>query len=142
MTETQSILPHKQDDKIRAISPCLTVPSLTGGQAIPASPDLEHMVLWYHVWWNAVVVDGPRIFVPQTIYQPHSQGDKERYVSHATLHPPIIFLAQDSPEWGVPIPHLLHKQSVRLAEGSEPAFTSCGPSVGIRVHVCRFCVCL
>ena len=113
----------------------MTVSALTGGQAIPASSHPEHVVLWYLVCWNAVIVNGPRKFVPQAIYEPHSQGDKERYVSLAKLHPPIIFLAQDSPEWGIPISNLLSKQSVCLVEGNEPAFASCGSSMGIRVQV-------
>ncbi|KAF8555033.1 hypothetical protein OG21DRAFT_1411501 [Imleria badia] len=112
----------------------MTVPSLTSEQAIPARSHPEHVVSWYHVYWNAVIVNGPRTFVPQTIYQPHSQGDKERYVSLAKLHPPIIFFAQGSPEWGIPIQHLLCKQSVGLVDGSEPAFGSCGPSIGIRLQ--------
>lgn len=126
-----------REHKIRGVFPCATVSAPTGGQETPASSHPEHVVSWYLLCWNAVVVNGPRKFVAQTIYEPHSQGDKERYVSHAKLHPPIIFLLQGSPEWGVPIPHLLSKQSTRLVEGDEPAFASCGPSIGIRVQVCH-----
>ncbi|KAN0082411.1 hypothetical protein V8E55_008206, partial [Tylopilus felleus] len=94
----------------------------------------EHEVLWERVPRDAVVISGPRVFVPQTIYQPQSQGDKERYVSGAKLQPPIIFYKPGSPEWGVPLQDLLSKQPDQLAGGNEPAFTSCGPSIGIRVH--------
>ncbi|KAI9573112.1 hypothetical protein HD554DRAFT_2013866 [Boletus coccyginus] len=82
---------------------------------------------------DAVIMNGPRNFVPQTIYQPRSQGDKERYVSHAQLHPPIIFIEQNSLEWGVPLSRL-DKQLVNLVAGHEPAFASCGPSIGIRLE--------
>ncbi|KAF8436562.1 hypothetical protein L210DRAFT_3407060 [Boletus edulis BED1] len=109
-------------------------PALTSGQSFPVVLHPEHVVLWYLVCWDAVVLDGPRRFVPQTIYQPHSQGDKERYVSLAKLHSPIIFITQDSPEWGVPIQHLLSRQLVQLVDGNDPAFTSCGPSIGIRLQ--------
>ncbi|KAF9238225.1 hypothetical protein BU15DRAFT_88461 [Melanogaster broomeanus] len=80
-----------------------------------------------------VIVMCPRRFVPQAIYQPYSQGDQERYVALATLLPPIIFRTDDSPEWGIPLLSLLSRQVIRLLDGDEPAFTSCGPSVSIRV---------
>jgi hypothetical protein len=136
------MLPQEQETKIQDIFPSLIIPSLTGEQTTSdsASSHPEHVVLWYHVHSNAVIVNGPRRFVPQTIYQPHSQGDKERYVSLVKLHPPIIFLAEGSPEWGIPIQLLLSKQSVQLVEGSEPAFGSCGPSIGIRLQVRWFCL--
>ncbi|KIJ16155.1 hypothetical protein PAXINDRAFT_113918 [Paxillus involutus ATCC 200175] len=94
----------------------------------------QHIIEWYLLWENSVILNGPRRFVPQTVYQPHSQGDKERYVALATLNPPIIFRAHDSPEWGIPLGALLSKQPIRLLGGNEPAFTSVGPSVSIRVQ--------
>ncbi|KIK80097.1 hypothetical protein PAXRUDRAFT_159591, partial [Paxillus rubicundulus Ve08.2h10] len=94
----------------------------------------QHIIEWYLLWENSVVLNGPRRFVPQTIYQPHSQGDKERYVALATLNPPIIFRAHDSLEWGVPLQTLLAKQAIRLLQGNEPAFSSIGPSVSIRMQ--------
>ena len=135
VTGNQSASPREREHKIRTVFPSITVPELTGGQAIPAGSHPEHVVSWYQVHRDAVIVNGPRKFVPQTIYEPHAKGDKERYVSLAKLHPRITFLAQDSPEWGVPISHLLSKQPVRLAEGNEPAFVSSGPSIGIRAQV-------
>lgn len=111
--------------------------ALASGQTNPVAPYRQHVVAWCDVWRNAVIVNGPRIFVPQAIYEPHSQGDKERYVSLATLHPPIFFFAQGSSDWGIPLQDLLSKQLVQLVDGNVPAFTSCGPSVGIRVQVCR-----
>jgi hypothetical protein len=98
----------------------------------------QHIIEWYLLWENSVILNGPRRFVPQTVYQPHSQGDKERYVALATLNPPIIFRAHDSPEWGIPLGALLSKQPIRLLGGNEPAFTSVGPSVSIRVQVRSF----
>jgi hypothetical protein len=139
----QSASSREREHKPRGVLPCITVSEHTGGRAIPASSHPEHVVLWYLVCWNAVIVTGPRKFVPQAIYEPYSQGDKERYVSLAKLHPPIIFLAQDSPEWGIPISNLLSKQSAGLVDGNEPAFASCGPSIAIRVQVFRsFWCCL
>ncbi|KAI9573111.1 hypothetical protein HD554DRAFT_1142789 [Boletus coccyginus] len=112
----------------------MVVSAPTGGQPISANSHPQHVVSWYLVCWDAVIINGPRTFVPQTIYQPRSHGDKERYVSHAQLHPPIIFIGQNSSEWGVPISHLLSKQLANLIAGHEPAFPSCGPSIGIRLE--------
>ncbi|KAF9238230.1 hypothetical protein BU15DRAFT_47946, partial [Melanogaster broomeanus] len=92
-----------------------------------------HVIAWYLLCWNAVILDGPRRFVPQAIYQPYSQGHQERYVALTTLLPPIIFRTDDSPEWGISLLSLLSRQVIRLLDGDEPAFTSCGPSVSIRV---------
>ena len=103
------------------------------------SSNPHHVVAesWHLVCSDAVIANGPRNFVPQTIYQPRSTGDRERYVSHAQLHPPIIFIEQNSPEWGVPISRLLSKQLASLVAGHELAFASCGPSIGIRLQVCH-----
>ncbi|KAF9223067.1 hypothetical protein BS17DRAFT_151481 [Gyrodon lividus] len=94
----------------------------------------QHIIDWYLLCWNAVIVNGRRRFVTQTIYQPSSQGDKNRYVSLATLCRPIIFYAADSPEWGIPLQNLLSRQPAGLLGGDEPAFVSCGPSVSIRLQ--------
>ncbi|KIJ59309.1 hypothetical protein HYDPIDRAFT_100936 [Hydnomerulius pinastri MD-312] len=103
-------------------------------QAGPPPLHPEHIVSWYLLCWRAVIVNGPRRFVPQTIYQPYSQGDRERYVALATLLPPIIFYSENSAEWGLPIRDLLSRQPSRLRHGGDPAFTSAGPSVSIRVQ--------
>ncbi|KAN0082522.1 hypothetical protein V8E55_008317 [Tylopilus felleus] len=111
--------------------PTRTIPTF---QAIPASPNPEHILSWERVCQDAVVVIGPREFVPQAIYQPHSQEDRERYISSAKLQPPIIFKKEHSSEWGIPVQHLLSNKVHRLVGGSEPAFTECGPSIDIRVQ--------
>ncbi|KAG9309646.1 hypothetical protein JVU11DRAFT_10310 [Chiua virens] len=130
--------PHEPEcGKIRLILPYPSIRAFPHGQAAAVSPSHpEHVTQWQRMCWEAVVVNGPREFVPQRIYQPGYEGDRKRYVSHAKLHPPIIFLAEYSPEWGIPVSDLLSRGSTRtrVAGGNDPAFTSCGSSICIRVH--------
>ncbi|KAF9223033.1 hypothetical protein BS17DRAFT_150154 [Gyrodon lividus] len=111
-----------------------TQETLNTSNVKPQESHPQHIVEWYLLCWNAVILNGPRRFVPQIIYQPHSQGDKERYVALAALCHPIIFRADNWPEWGVPLESLLSKQPVRLFEGNGPVLTSCGPSISIRMQ--------
>ncbi|KAF9223058.1 hypothetical protein BS17DRAFT_150953 [Gyrodon lividus] len=119
----------------------VTYSQTTATQEVPSASDAgprklppKHIVEWYLLCWNAVIVNGSRRFVPQIIYQPYSQGDKERYVALATLRKPIIFRAADSQEWGIPLQNLLSRQPPRLLEGHEPASVSHGPSISIRLQ--------
>ncbi|KAH7929126.1 hypothetical protein BV22DRAFT_1003454 [Leucogyrophana mollusca] len=74
------------------------------------------------------------MFVPQTVYQPHTRIDRERYTNRASLSPPIIFFAEDPYEWGVPLEDALRGHLKRVIGREEPMFEDCGPSVSIRMQ--------
>ncbi|KAH7911048.1 hypothetical protein BJ138DRAFT_34546 [Hygrophoropsis aurantiaca] len=93
-----------------------------------------HVTTWKDVRNQAVIVNGTSVFVPQLIYQPSTHADRERYVSGVTLSPPIIFRAEGTLEWGIPLTAALGRQINCLNDRDSLVFDGCGPSVSIRLQ--------
>ncbi|KAH7929122.1 hypothetical protein BV22DRAFT_156044 [Leucogyrophana mollusca] len=93
-----------------------------------------HIHTWKGVSAQAVVVTGTNTFVPQLIYQPNSRTDRQRYVRDATLSPPIIFFAEGTHEWGIPLEAALERRINCLKDRDDSVLERCGPSVSIRLQ--------
>ncbi|KAH7929125.1 hypothetical protein BV22DRAFT_1126045 [Leucogyrophana mollusca] len=92
-----------------------------------------HVSDWRDIRARAVVVSGTRTFVPQALYRPNTNADRERYVHRAVLSPPIIFIAEGTLEWGIPLESAVGRRIDCLRDKDEPVFEGCGPSVSIRL---------
>ncbi|KAF6761573.1 hypothetical protein DFP72DRAFT_625442 [Ephemerocybe angulata] len=73
-------------------------------------------------------------FVPQTIYKPHTNSDRKRYVEEVALEGPLYFAMQGPSEYGIPLSDALHSRVKRLVDREKPVFEGRGPSVSIRLE--------
>ncbi|KAH7929118.1 hypothetical protein BV22DRAFT_1102685 [Leucogyrophana mollusca] len=110
------------------LSPYSSTPSVS------REPSTEHVEIWKRTRDDAIITTGTGIFIPQTIYQPHTLADRERYIKKASLSHPIIFFADDPHEWGIPLEDALRARMKRLMGKDDHMFEDCGPSVSIRIQ--------
>ncbi|KAH7907264.1 hypothetical protein BJ138DRAFT_521918 [Hygrophoropsis aurantiaca] len=94
----------------------------------------EHVEDWKRVRETAIITTGSKTFVPQSIYQPHTLADRERYIAKASLSPPIVFHVEDPYEWGIPLEDASRMKMKRLIGKEDLMFEDCGPSVSIRIQ--------
>jgi hypothetical protein len=73
--------------------------------------------------------------VPQKRYEPHTAGDRRRYVDEVDFEPAIFFFMQKPDESGIPLRDALHGRFARLVGRDEPMFREHGPSVSVRINV-------
>ncbi|EGN96574.1 hypothetical protein SERLA73DRAFT_58553 [Serpula lacrymans var. lacrymans S7.3] len=95
-----------------------------------------HIDLWKNLPLQAVrhIATGISIFIPQPIYKPHTQADQDRYIKHASLFEPIIFMVENPYEWGISLDDALRQRTKHLLGKDELMFENCGPSVSIRIQ--------
>jgi hypothetical protein len=74
-------------------------------------------------------------FVPQSIYKPHTNSDRKRYVEEVALEGPLYFAMDNPSEYGIPLIDALHSRTKRLVDREKPVFEGRGPSVSIRLEV-------
>lgn len=86
---------------------------------------------------DAIVVTGTDKFVPQTLYKPFTEADKERYLERVSLSPPIIFMTKEPLEWGISLEDVRNGKTQRLVDKNMPVLQNCGPSVSIRINVSK-----
>lgn len=86
---------------------------------------------------DAIVVTGSNKFVPQKLYRPFTEADKERYLERVSLSPPIIFETKEPLEWGISLEDVRSGKTQRLVDKNVPVLQDCGPSVSIRINVSR-----
>lgn len=94
--------------------------------------------MWKKIPADAIVATGSDKFVPQTLYRPLTEADKERYVEQVILSPPIIFMTKEPFEWGIPLEDILDGKMQRLVDKDVPVLQNCGPSVSIRMNVSKY----
>ncbi|KAG9312928.1 hypothetical protein JVU11DRAFT_6362 [Chiua virens] len=90
--------------------------------------------LWKQIIVDAVVVTGTDEFVPQTLYKPFTEADKERYLERVLLFPPIIFMTREPSEWGISLEDALNGRNSYLVGKDDAVLQDCGPSVSIRIN--------
>lgn len=76
-------------------------------------------------------------FIPQTIYKPHTNSDRRRYVEEVDLEAPIYFWTTHPLECGIPLMDAMYMRVMRLQNKDDNVFRLCGPSISIRVEVRR-----
>lgn len=73
-------------------------------------------------------------FIPQILYQPRGETDREKYVYTAILSPPILFYAENSSELGIALDEI---QTRRLRDKDDVVLQGCGRSISVRIEVCH-----
>lgn len=71
------------------------------------------------------------------MYKPHTGSDRRRYVEEVRLSLPIVFAMDGPSEFGIPLEDALKSRTKRLIDKDALMFEGCGPSVSIRLEVCR-----
>lgn len=84
---------------------------------------------------DAIVVTGTNKFVPQRLYRPFTETDKERYLERVSLSAPIIFVTKGLLEWGISLQDVRNGKTHGLVNKNDPVLQHCGPSVTIRINV-------
>lgn len=74
-------------------------------------------------------------FIPQKLYIPHTNADRQRYVDGIELQPPIEFWMNDPVECGIPLVDALQSRVRRLQRRNESVFQGRGPSISVRILV-------
>lgn len=91
--------------------------------------------MWKQVPLKAIIVTGSDKFVPQKLYKPFTETDKERYLERVTLSAPIIFETKEPLEWGISVEDIRKGKMRRLVDKDVLVLHDCGPSVCIRINV-------
>lgn len=73
--------------------------------------------------------------MPQTLYRPFTEADKDRYIERISLSAPIIFMTKESLEWGISLEDVCNGKTQHLVDKDVPVLQDCGPSVSIRINV-------
>ncbi|KAG2053708.1 hypothetical protein BDR06DRAFT_969883 [Suillus hirtellus] len=71
--------------------------------------------------------------IPQRLYQPRGETEREKYVQAANLSSPILFCAEKSHELGVALEEIL-KNSRCLSDRDDPVFEGGGRSISVRLE--------
>lgn len=87
-------------------------------------------------WKRVIEHCGTNDFVPQMVYQPYTEADKNRYIRDVELQETIFFQLDDSSELGISLDDALRQKLKHLKDKEDRMFISCGPSVSIRIQAC------
>ncbi|KAN0088539.1 hypothetical protein V8E55_005596 [Tylopilus felleus] len=99
------------------------------------TPSQECYALWKKIPLDAIVITGSNRFVPQRLYKPFTEADKERYLERVSLSAPIIFVAKETAlEWGISLEDVRNGKTQHLVDKDIPVLQDCGPSVAIRIN--------
>ncbi|KAG1907709.1 uncharacterized protein F5891DRAFT_974371 [Suillus fuscotomentosus] len=71
--------------------------------------------------------------IPQRLYQPRGETEREKYVQAANLSLPILFCAEKSHELGVALEEIL-KNSRCLSDRDDPVFEGGGQFISVRLE--------
>ncbi|KAG1746698.1 uncharacterized protein EDB91DRAFT_1267299 [Suillus paluster] len=89
---------------------------------------------WKRVLQLAIVAAGTATFVPQALYQPRGETDREKYVYTANLSPPILFYADKPFELGIALKEILTTSSRRLIDKDDLVLEGGGRSISVRIE--------
>ena len=73
--------------------------------------------------------------MPQRLYRPLTEADKERYLERVSLSAPIVFVTKEPLEWGISLEDIRNGNTQRLVDRNDLVLQDCGPSVSIRINV-------
>ncbi|KAG2122112.1 hypothetical protein DEU56DRAFT_78395 [Suillus clintonianus] len=72
--------------------------------------------------------------VPQKVYQPRGETERQKYVHTAILSSPIFFYAEKPSELGISLEEILEKNSRRLSDRDDLVFEGGGRSISLRIE--------
>ncbi|KAG0709199.1 hypothetical protein DFH29DRAFT_218956 [Suillus ampliporus] len=84
---------------------------------------------WKEVLQLAISATGTTTFVPQILYQPRGETEREKYVCMANLSPPILFYAEKPYELGIALEEILKTSSRRLIDKDDLVLEAGGRSI-------------
>lgn len=73
--------------------------------------------------------------MPQRLYRPFTEADKERYLERVSLSAPIIFMTKEQSEWGISLEDIRNGKTWHLVDKEERVLQDCGPSISVRINV-------
>ncbi|KAG2129221.1 uncharacterized protein EDB93DRAFT_122734 [Suillus bovinus] len=82
----------------------------------------------------AIVPTDTATLVPQRVYQPRGEAEREKYVHTANLSLPIFFYAEKPNELGITLEEILKKNSRRLSDRDDLMFEGGGQSISVRIE--------
>jgi len=85
-------------------------------QAGSQSPSQECYILWKKIPGDAIVITGSDKFVPQRLYRPFTEADKERYLERVSLSAPIVFVTKEPLEWGISLEDVRNGKTQHLVD--------------------------
>ncbi|KAF8420345.1 hypothetical protein L210DRAFT_3425104 [Boletus edulis BED1] len=91
-------------------------------------------MLWKSIPAEAIVVTGSNKYVPQRLYRPPTEADKERYLERISLSAPIVFVTKEPLEWGISLEDVRNGKTLHLVDKDAPVLGDCGPSIYIRIN--------
>ncbi|KAG2042453.1 hypothetical protein BDR03DRAFT_559114 [Suillus americanus] len=74
------------------------------------------------------------ICVPQRVYQPRGETEREKYVHKANLSLPILFFVEKPSELGISLKDVLQKKLRRLSDRDDLVFEGGGQSISVRIE--------
>lgn len=74
-------------------------------------------------------------FVPQNLYQPRGETDREKYVYAADLSPPILFYVENPSGLGIFLEEIMKTHSQRLCDSDDQVLEGSGRSISVRIEV-------
>lgn len=80
----------------------------------------------------AIIPTETTIYVPQRLYQPRGETEREKYVNTAKLSSPIVFYAEKPSELGIALEEILKKKSRRLRDRDDLVFEGGSRSFSLR----------
>lgn len=72
--------------------------------------------------------------VPQKVYQPRGETERQKYVHTAILSSPIFFYAEKPSELGISLEEILEQNSRRLSDRDDLVFEGGGRSISLRIE--------
>ncbi|OAX38971.1 hypothetical protein K503DRAFT_865763 [Rhizopogon vinicolor AM-OR11-026] len=88
---------------------------------------------WNKVLQLPIFSLGTGAFVPQSLYQPRGETDRQKYVYMANLSPPILFYAENPSELGIALEEIVQTESPRLCDGDDLVLDGSGRSISVRI---------
>lgn len=90
---------------------------------------------WKEVRQLPIFASGAATFVPQILYQPRGETDREKYVHAAILSPPILFYVENPFELGILLEEIIKTHSRRLCDRDDTVLEGSGRSISVRIEV-------
>lgn len=82
----------------------------------------------------AIIPTETATYVPQRLYQPRGETEREKYVHTAILSSPILFYAEKPSELGIALEEILKKNSRRLSDRDDLVFEGGGRTISVRIE--------
>ncbi|KAG2070214.1 hypothetical protein BDR04DRAFT_1231820 [Suillus decipiens] len=80
------------------------------------------------------IISAEATCVPQRLYQPRGETEREKYVHKANLSSPILFHAEKSSELGIALEEIFKKNPRHLSDRDDIVFEGGGRTISVRIE--------